>query len=517
MAPGGWRGAQERDVAVLSYGFCKIPSADSRTRHLIVDRVECEDEDPRYPAVTSQIPHRADSTRRVLIVTEDALREEMAGPSIRAWQIAQALSDENAVKLVSTTTCERSSERFATEKADSSRIAELEGWCDVAIVQGYVLERFPALRGSDKVMVVDLYDPLHLETLELTKEQEEPARSGNLATSVRVLSDQIRRGDFFICASERQRDLWLGFLASAGRLNPATYRADSTLRALIDTVPFGLPDEPPVHTSNAIKGVVPGISVADEVVLWGGGVYDWLDPVTLIRAAEMLHTRRPSLRVYFLGTRHPNPVVEESKRLVEARDLAEKAGLTDKVVFFNEGWVRYEDRQNHLLEADVGVSLHFQHAETAYSFRTRLLDYLWAGLPVVATTGDGFAEIVEREDLGMTVPACEPGAVANALTDLLDDDAGREPRRERALAFGARFRWSNALAPLVAFCRDPRRAADLPTWTAPSSDPAGPSESDIHRAAKLLLHGELQPVLSASGRRLRQLARRVLRPDGSPR
>jgi hypothetical protein len=38
-----------------------------------------------------------------------------------------------------------------------------------------------------------------------------------------------------------------------------------------------------------------------------------------------------------------------------------------------------------LREADIGVSLHREDVETRYSFRTRVLDYLWAGLPIITT------------------------------------------------------------------------------------------------------------------------------------
>ncbi|HYZ08436.1 MAG TPA: hypothetical protein VE709_07600, partial [Pseudonocardiaceae bacterium] len=41
-----------------------------------------------------------------------------------------------------------------------------------------------------------------------------------------VLSNQLRRGDFFLCASERQRHFWLGHLAAIGRLSPTLYDAD---------------------------------------------------------------------------------------------------------------------------------------------------------------------------------------------------------------------------------------------------------------------------------------------------
>ena len=61
--------------------------------------------------------------------------------------------------------------------------------------------------------------------------------------------------------------------------------------------------------------------------------------------------------------------------------LAQTLGLTGEQVFFHETWVPYADRQNWLLDADAGVTTHFEHVETTFAFRTRLLDYLWAGLP----------------------------------------------------------------------------------------------------------------------------------------
>ena len=71
----------------------------------------------------------------------------------------------------------------------------------------------PWLAGSDKILVVDLYDPFHLEQLELAREAaEHDVRVEVVASTVAVLNEQIARGDFFLCASEKQRDFWLGQL-----------------------------------------------------------------------------------------------------------------------------------------------------------------------------------------------------------------------------------------------------------------------------------------------------------------
>ena len=168
----------------------------------------------------------------------------------------------------------------------------------------------------------------------------------------------------------------------------------------------------------------------------------------------------PNIRLFFMGVKHPNSDVPEMEAVAFARVVSEQLGLTGKHVFFNETWVPYDDRQNYLLESDLGVSTHFQHVETTFSFRTRILDYLWAGLPIVTTDGDSFWSLVQRESLGQSVPERDQATLAAALERFLyDEDAIREARENVARVRSA-FTWDKALAPLVAFCRNPQSAAD---------------------------------------------------------
>src|SRR5207253_3858409 len=98
------------------------------------------------------------------------------------------------------------------------------------------------------------YDPLHLEQLEQLGDRGPLERQAMLDLTVRTLNEQLVRGDYFLCASEEQRHLWLGHLGALGRINPLVYAADPTLRSLIDIVPFGMPDAPPQRTRAAIRG-----------------------------------------------------------------------------------------------------------------------------------------------------------------------------------------------------------------------------------------------------------------------
>ncbi len=397
----------------------------------------------------------------VLILTGDPIGARMAGPAIRSWNMALALSANSDVTLVTTTKLENVGAPFAlafVQPGESAAFARLEAWADVIVFQGHAMNQFAALRSTKKIVVVDIYDPMHLEMLEQGRELARATWNLRVTTATNVLNDQLALGDFFLCASERQRLFYLGQLAALGRINPATYENDPHLERLLAVVPFGLESSPPVHERNVLKGVVPGIRKNDRLLMWGGGVYSWFDPKLLIRAVARLSKRRSTARLYFLGTKHPR--VEEMGIVRESFDLARELGVLDSVVFFNEDWVDYDDRQNYLTEANAGVSTHMSHVETTFSFRTRILDYLWAGLPMVVTDGDSFAELVETEGLGIVVPAGDEEALEKALDRVLFDDAFIADARANLARVRESFMWHNTLAPLVDFVRDPRHAAD---------------------------------------------------------
>jgi glycosyltransferase involved in cell wall biosynthesis len=442
---------------------------------------------------------------RILVVTDEPLTERLAGPGIRALAIATELGAEHDVRLVSTRACRLTRPGIDCREVPYRGLRAEVRWSDVVVLQGYVLQSAPWLADSGKALVVDLYDPLHLEQLAMGDSAEGGRRDANVAATVRVLDTQIMCGDFFLCASEQQRHFWLGHLAALGRLNVTNYDADPTGRSLIAVCPFGLPADPPVRTGPAVKGVVPGIGPDDKLVLWAGGVYNWFDPVSLVRAVDIVRRDRPEVRLYFLGMSHPAPQVPRMRVATETRELADSLGLTDTHVFFNSGWVPYEERQNFLLEADAGVSTHVNHLETTYSFRTRIMDYLWAGLPIVATGGDSLSDLVEREGLGVAVPERDPDAIAAALEKVLGDEAFAAACRDRIAAVAPRFTWARALAPLREFCRDPRQAPDRLAGTAPAAgrSPLGPVETgyepsvrgDLRLFAEYYRHGGVREVL----------------------
>ncbi|GAB3296156.1 glycosyltransferase [Parasphingorhabdus pacifica] len=459
--------------------------------------------------------------RRIAVITGDAVTERMAGTAIRAWHISEMLSQEHDVRLVSINARVRANPPESDFPVFAANIRELRShvdWADIVVLQGHALELVPSLKKIDstKIVVCDIYDPMHLELLEQSRDSDDERRTKDLRGVTDVLNNQLQRGDFFLCASERQRHFWLGHLASLGRLTPGLYDDDPTVRSLLSVVPFGLSSSAPRRTAPALKGVRPGIATDEKVVLWAGGVYNWFDPLTLLHAVHRLSDEHSDLRLFFLGMKHPNPDVPEMGMAERTRSLSRRLGLTDKHVFFNETWVPYGDRQNYLLDADCGVTTHFEHVETTFAFRTRVLDYLWSGLPIVTTDGDSFADLVRQEELGVVVPAEDPAALADALERVLYDAEFAASCRERIKEVRERFTWESALAPLTEFCRDPRPAADrLPAAAPLVRSPALKIGDSARRDVALLQEylrsgGALEVARRATGRLRRLTKERLL-------
>jgi glycosyltransferase involved in cell wall biosynthesis len=435
---------------------------------------------------------------KVLIVSHDYVRRAMAGPAIRSLELARQVERAgHLVTLAAPISTDLEPEAFEIRAYDPQQPATLRGLAagaDVIVLQGWVLEHNSFLASSGSALVVDLYDPFPLEYLASVAMDPTPGKFPAWDDVLGTMVEQLRLGDFFMCASERQRDMWTGALTTLGRVNSATYEADPSLRRLIDVVPFGIPAEPPQRRGPGIRGVVEGVEAGDFVLLWGGGVYNWFDPLSLIRAVGRVVPGRPRVKLVFLSASHPNPDVPEMRMLVDAMALSRELGLEGQHVFFNRSWIPYDRRADWLLDADLGVSTHLDHLETRFSFRTRILDYFWAGLPILCTEGDTLAELVATMDLGRAVPAEDVDALAAAIDELASEPAdGAAARRARVRESASAMTWEQAAAPLVEFAGAPRRARDLAALELGAALPV-PLRGDTERRRRARLPGPAERV-----------------------
>ena len=455
----------------------------------------------------------------ILVVANGPMQQRMAGPSIRCLELSRVLHGRgHGVTLAVPAPSDLPDQGFPLVVYTADSILSLARGADVVLVQGYVLRRHPNLAHIRSRIVVDLYDPFPLENLLVFQRLPMERREAEHMESITTIWEQLARGDFFLCSSERQRDFWIGGLTAMNRVNPYTYSQDPTLRDLIDVVPFGIPSAPPSSSQHAIRSRIAGVDSDDIVLLWGGGVYNWFDPEILIRAVGRLADRHPRLRLVFMGSAHPEPGITELMWAVpEARRLSDELQLTDRSVFFNETWVPYDARADWLLDADAGVSTHYDHVETRFSFRTRVLDYLWAGLPVICTAGDTMAETVESRQLGATVPPEDLEAVVAAIDRMAADRRWRNACARRVRDYAPALTWETVADPLLRYCEHGLAAAD-DAWalrgrplssTTSSAAPAETSRRGVRRALRAAY--DRLPIRVRRSRSMRWAVREVRR------
>lgn len=437
---------------------------------------------------------------RLLIISHDVVGSLMAGPGIRYWELARALAPHAEVTLVAPRPIDLAAPGVRTGHfawGDAASLAAHLRRADVVLANGYLLEPHPELAAAEARLILDLYDPILLENLELLRGAPAEERAARARRDAALLAAQAAAGDFFLCATERQRDLYLGALLAAGRVTPARADTDPLLRGLIDVVPFGLPAEPPARSGPGLRAAIPGIGPDDPLILWSGGLWDWMDPLTLVQAMPAVLDAVPAARLVFLAGRHPGAVAAP-RAPHAARALAEELGLLGRSVFFYEEWVPYHRRADALLDATVVVSLHRQHLETAYAaLRSRVLDHLWAGLPALLSDGDQAAAMAREHGIAAVVPPEDAAAVARALIALLADAPARATMAERARALAPSFAWPSLVRPIVAFLEAapaaPRERSPTPMSTAPASEagaqpgPAAPPEADVARTERAQL------------------------------
>jgi glycosyltransferase involved in cell wall biosynthesis len=400
----------------------------------------------------------------VLIVSRDVIGEQVAGPGVRYLEMARCLSPRHQVTLIAPGLEQApAGNLFRREPLTRGGLQREISRCSVVISQGFACSAWTTAT-TRAAQVIDLYAPLQLEMLEAG--QAGHGSTNEAAFYRRYVARRLRllmaHGDFYICASERQRDLWLGSLAAAGRVNRANYHQDAGLRGLIDCVPFGTPTDPfpcsstPGEDRRKARKTIRGVEENDFLLLWGGGIWPWLDPRTAIRAAALAAEKRPGVKLLFLGLGHPNPGVTTGQGAGEqARRYAEELGVLDRVVLFNEQWVPYEKRVGFLAAADAGLLAHHPGIETRYAFRTRLLDCFWAGLPVLSTTGDELTELVVRNGAGIGTAPGDAEALATAILTLVENREQREAAGAASAELGRRFRWDQVFAPLEQFVDRP--------------------------------------------------------------
>lgn len=414
---------------------------------------------------------------RVALLSSEPLRPHMAGIGIRYLELARRLPAAGFSVVLVTPGAVADVPELPSEVEvrtfERGGLAALLADCDAAVAQGQLANDL-VLEVPDLPTVIDLYDPWLVENLHYVDSLGLDPYRNDHATWVLQLS----RGDFFLCSCEEQRQFYLGLLTALGRVHPYNVREDPDLQSLVATVPFGVPETLPAH-----RPWLPSPPPSTRRLLFGG-LYDWYDPWPVLHALERVD--RPAWQLLLI--RNPNAEGTPQRRLAEVEAWCRARGWwEDRVLALD--WVPAERRFDLLRDVDLMVATHHPSLETRLSMRTRFLEALVAGCPVIATSGGAISRLLEVHGAGWVVPPDEPDAVARALEEALDAPAALAGRRDGAKSLLEAFSWDRSLAPLVQFLQAPRldaskdHFAHRPTTVTPSDPPTFRARRAVRRWA----------------------------------
>lgn len=378
----------------------------------------------------------------------------MAGPGIRYHYVAKTLSKHFDVTLAVYNPADLAFSAppgYRTTSVHVSRFQKEFDRCDFIFSLWLNDEMLSYANIKGKVLIFDLYAPVPVENLisyifsgtnpDLQKDVE-------FSNSIKQYKKFFALGDFFVCSNERQRDFWQGFIFATGLIMPTNV----SKRPLLDKIslaPMGISKHPPIPDRGMIRGRIGDISEKDIVIVWTGGIWDWFDAETLIKA---MVNAEPDIKLVFLGVKHPNENIPMMQETIKAKALAKEMGLLDKTVYMLEGWIDYKQRLGYLMDADAAIYTHKESIETRFSHRTRVLDHILMELPTIASEGDYFSEIIKRERLGIVVPIKDQAAITNALNQIRKPEVRTELKRN-IQRIKPQFYWETTLAPLVYFIK----------------------------------------------------------------
>lgn len=368
---------------------------------------------------------------------------------IRALELARALAEDGFdTRLLVSNDLGEAREAAGPLRvcaAPPGQLASAAGNAQAAVVSGHAANWFfhqvPAVP-----VAADLYDPFPIENLHYAEAKGE----GTARHDRETLNLAIARADFFLCASGEQRLFYAGALYEAGRVGPRNFPGDPALSRLLAIVPFGVPAEA-ARGDRSMGRAAAGVPAEGPLLLFGG-IYDWYDPEPLLEAWPAILEREPRAKLLFFES--PNPETTPQKVFARVRERARALDPGGRSIFFSP-WLPYGSRADLYAAVDLAVSIGSAGLETDLAYRTRLLDAAWGGVPSIAIGGGALARELSEAGALLAIEPSAP-ALAAAVTGLLPDREQLGHLSRAARLFASRRTWREMVAPLSAWCREPR-------------------------------------------------------------
>lgn len=265
---------------------------------------------------------------------------------------------------------------------------------------------------QDQQLILDGYVPIHIEMSARNSDNlDREYDAFNFEN--KIWTKALRRGDILLCANEAQKKFYTGVMAQVGRINPITYGDED----LIQIVPYGIYREKAVAKNDPVSKLVKNKKAFK--LLWFGGIYPWFDLTNLLEAVKNANKTTP-IELIMVGVKNPfNQHPDFIKRYEEVMDYIKNNNM-DEIVHITD-WVKFEDRAEWYLGSDAVVLINNIGMENTLAWRTRLVDYVWADLPIVTNGGDPMSDILEANKAVYILPDLDVKTIEKEIIKISKD------------------------------------------------------------------------------------------------
>ncbi|MFZ4815926.1 MAG: glycosyltransferase family 4 protein [Phototrophicaceae bacterium] len=240
------------------------------------------------------------------------------------------------------------------------------------------------------------------------------------ADQLRVLQEVAARSDRLVVMSERGID----FLQDIYHVP-----ADK-----LDFIPHGIPDVPFTDSSFhkdmfGVEGKM--VLLSFGLLSSGKGIED------VISALPAIVAKHPNVVYLVLGATHPQVIRNEGESYrLSLQRLAREKGVESHVIFYNR-FVSLEELNQFISAADIYLTPYLNVAQIT----SGTLAYTVGAGKAVISTPYWYAQELLADERGVLIPFHDPMTLADAVIDLLDNEAKRDAMRKRAYLFGREMIW----------------------------------------------------------------------------
>lgn len=275
-----------------------------------------------------------------------------------------------------------------------------------------------------------------------------------LDTTIGFMREVALKGDVFSGCGLPQQHMMVGELAMVGRLSHSTFGYE-----FVRTVPPGSPPDRPVTIPRQqVRSLLANHAIDEQafVVLWCGGYNTWTDVESLYKALTWAMVQAPTLHYVSVGANTyeaPDNVYTQLLTLIDQSPYRER--------FHMLGWRPWAEVPQFYQESDVGINIDALHYETLYGTRTRLVDMIASGLPVVTSLGAELSYLLRDNGAALTFAVGDWKTMGEQLIKLANNRALRDEMAHTAYQFATGvLSFANTTSAIRSWVHHPKLAPD---------------------------------------------------------